>query len=123
MEKKKNLCAMIPESLHTQARVEQETLELTLSQYVEMVLREHFERRGKVMDGKTRTLAFQVSEELFGRIKEYLKKTGLSQKDFIIGLIERALEEEESMEAETEELPGTEEREETQEAFEAEEAI
>ncbi|WP_455617009.1 4-oxalocrotonate tautomerase [Eisenbergiella sp.] len=95
MEKKKNLCAMIPESLHTQARMEQETLELTLSQYVEMVLKEHFEG-GKVMDGKTRTLAFQVSEELFGRIKEHLKKTGMSQKDFVIRLIEQALEEEET---------------------------
>ena len=38
MEKRKNLCAMIPESLHTQARTEQETLELTLSQYVELSL-------------------------------------------------------------------------------------
>ena len=48
------------------------------------------------MDGKTRTLAFQVSEELFGKIKEHLKKTGLSQKDFVIGLIEQALTEAEA---------------------------
>ena len=96
MEKRKNLCAMIPESLHTQARTEQETLELTLSQYVEMVLKEHFEKGGKTMDGKTRTLAFQVSEELFGKIKEHLTQTGLSQKDFVIGLIEQALTEAEA---------------------------
>ena len=48
MENRKNLCAMIPESLHTQARTEQEKLELTLSQYVEMVLKEHFEMGGKM---------------------------------------------------------------------------
>ena len=42
-ERKKNLCAMIPESLHARARTEQEKMELTLSQYVEMVLNEHFE--------------------------------------------------------------------------------
>ena len=48
------------------------------------------------MEGKIKTLAFQVSEELFGRIKEHLKKTGLSQKDFVIGLIEQALEEAET---------------------------
>ena len=47
MENRKNLCAMIPESLHTQARTEQEKLELTLSQYVEMVLKEHFEMGGR----------------------------------------------------------------------------
>lgn len=103
MEKRKNLCAMIPESLHTQARTEQEKLELTLSQYVEMVLKEHFEKGGKAMDGKTRTLAFQVSEELFGKIKEHLKKTGLSQKDFVIGLIEQALAEAEAAGPDTEE--------------------
>lgn len=101
MENRKNLCAMIPESLHTQARTEQEKLELTLSQYVEKVLKEHFEMGGKAMDGKTRTLAFQVSEELFGRIKEYLKKTGLSQKDFVISLIEQALAEAENAEPDT----------------------
>ena len=92
---------MIPESLHTQARTEQEKLELTLSQYVEMVLKEHFEMGGKAMDGKTRTLAFQVSEELFGRIKGHLKKTGLSQKDFVISLIEQALAEAENAEPDT----------------------
>lgn len=96
MEKRKNLCAMIPESLHTQARREQEKLDLTLSQYVEMVLKEHFEMGGKGMEGKMRTLAFQVSEELFGKIKEHLKKIGMSQKDFVISLIEQALTEAET---------------------------
>lgn len=102
MENRKNLCAMIPESLHAQARMEQEKLELTLSQYVEMVLKEHFEMGGKAMDGKTRTLAFQVTEELFGRIKDNLKKTGLSQKDFVISLIEQALAEAEAAEPDAE---------------------
>lgn len=91
MEKRKNLCAMIPESLHNQVRTEQEKMALTLSQYVEMVLKEHFETGGKAMEGKTRTLAFQVSEELFSRIKAHLAKTGMSQKDFVIRLIEQAL--------------------------------
>ena len=48
---------------------------------------------------KMRTMAFQVSEEFFQRIKEYLMRyeqtygKKLSQKDFVIGLIEQALEE------------------------------
>lgn len=48
---------------------------------------------------KTRTLAFQIDEELFQRIKRYLererKRTGrkLSQREFVIGLIEDALRE------------------------------
>ena len=55
---------------------------------------------------KGRTLAFQVSEELFQRVKEYLERfekvhhRRLTQKEFIIGLIEQALEEaEEEFEA------------------------
>ena len=48
---------------------------------------------------KMRTMAFQVSEEFFQRIKDYLTRyeqtydKKLSQKDFVIGLIEQALEE------------------------------
>ena len=37
-EKKKNLCAMIPESLHIKVREEQEQLALTLSEYVEKII-------------------------------------------------------------------------------------
>lgn len=42
---------------------------------------------------ETKTMAIQISEELFGRLKEHLKTTGMSQKQFIIMLIERALDE------------------------------
>ena len=88
MEKRKNLCAMIPEELHGRVKQEQEALALTLAQYVEMVLEEHFKKGGKEMGNGTRTLAFQVSEELFGRVKGYLAKhPGLSQREFVIGLI------------------------------------
>ena len=53
MEKRKNLCAMIPETLYTQVCSEKEQLELTLSQYVERILKEHFEG-GKAMANGTR---------------------------------------------------------------------
>ena len=96
MENRKNLCAMIPESLYTKVGEEKEKLALNLSQYVEMIKNEHF-KGGKAMANGTRTLAFQVSEELFMRIKEYLKQTGQSQKDFVIGLIETALSEAEKV--------------------------
>lgn len=74
METRKNLCAMIPESLHNQVRTEQGKTELTLSQYVEKVLKEYFEMGGQVMDGKERTLAFQVSEELSDASKHTLRR-------------------------------------------------
>lgn len=90
-ERKKNLCAMIPESLHSRVRAEQEQLALTLSEYVEKIIREHFEGGTKAMANGTGTLALQISEELFFRLKEHLSKHGMTQKEFIIGLIETAL--------------------------------
>ena len=52
---------------------------------------EHFEGGAKNMGNTNRTIAFQVPEELFDRLKDYLAKHGLKQKDFILGLIEREL--------------------------------
>ncbi len=49
----------------------------------------------------SRTLAFQVSEDLFQRLKQHLERetarTGrkLTQRQFILGLIEKALDESE----------------------------
>ena len=100
MEGKRNLCAQIPIPLHEKVRQEQEHLGKTLSEYVEQILTEHFEG-GRIMAG-TRTMAIQISEELFQRLKDYLSKDHVSQKQFIIGLIEKALEEAERAE-ETEE--------------------
>ena len=59
------------------------------------------------MTGDTRTLATQIPEELFERLKAYLKKNGLKQRQFIIGLIEDALEEDKV--EDTAEQPETEE--------------
>ena len=111
MEAKKNLCAMIPADLHAKVIAEKEELDLkTLGEYVEMVLTEHFEG-GKITMTATKTLAFQITEELDQRLKNIIaaeKKRGkkISQKDFVIGLIEQALaayEAQSQSEGETEE--------------------
>ena len=58
------------------------------------------------MSGKTRTMAFQIPEELFQRIKAHLERktqrTGrkLTQREFVLGLIEEALNEAERLAAE-----------------------
>lgn len=98
MENMKNLCAPIPEALHAQVMQEKDQLGQTLSEYVQQVLNEHFNGKdGKAMD-KTRTMAFQIPEELFLQLKEYLQKHGLKQKEFVIGLIQQALAEDETPE-------------------------
>ena len=41
----------------------------------------------------TRTVAFQVPEELFERFKEYLSKHGIKQNAFFLDCIQQALAE------------------------------
>ena len=103
METSKNLCALIPLALHNRVREEQEKSGQTLSAYITNVLTSYYEREENAMKiNDKRTLAFQVSEELYQRIKDHLarekERTGrrLSQRDFVLGLIEQALEEAEA---------------------------
>ena len=95
----KGVTCKIPLDLHNRISEEIRETESTMSKFIEMIIQEHYEKgAGKVM-AKGRTLAFQVSEELFQRVKEYLERfekvhhRRLTQKEFIIGLIEQALEE------------------------------
>ena len=102
----KGVTCKIPVDLHNQISEEIREKESTMSKFIEMIIREHYERGAEKGMGKNRTLAFQVSEELFQRVKEYLERyeqvysRRLTQREFIIGLIEQALEEaEEEFEA------------------------
>ena len=112
MEGKKNLCAMIPAELHAKIMAEKEEWELnTLAEYVERIFVEHFEGGNSMKAERTlavqipaelfdrqismkaeRTLAVQIPAELFERLKEYLVAHNLKQKQFLIQLIESALE-------------------------------
>ena len=92
MEKFKNLCGQIPEELHNKVRTEQESLGLTLGKYLEQVLTAHFAAPAPAVRGGDRTLAFQVPEVLFQQVKQYLEAhKPLSQKAFVVGLLENAL--------------------------------
>ena len=42
--------------------------------------------------GPMRTIAVQVSEEMYQKIKEYLKRHGISQKEFLNELLEKEIE-------------------------------
>lgn len=96
MEQKKNLCAQIPISLHTRIREKQTKAEQSLSEYITEILTQYF-KGGSSMAG-TRTLAVQISEELFQKLKDYLaaesERQGrkISQKEFLLNLIQQALE-------------------------------
>ena len=106
----KNICGKIPVELHEKLKLEVEELGISIPKYLEMVIEEHMTRKGeKTNMADLRTVAVQVTEDLFSRLKAVLAKNGMKQKDFLIGLIEEAIEKEEAKwKAESEEAEETE---------------
>lgn len=120
MAEMKNICGKIPVELHEKVRAEIEEKETSTQIFIRQVIEEHFNRlEGKGEESKEkRTLAVQVTEELFQRVKWVVAKEGIKQKDFIIRIIEKAVEE---VEAKWQELEQPEETVETDRLEEAEE--
>lgn len=106
----KNICGKIPVELHEKLKLEVEELGISIPKYLEIVIEEHMTRKGEKTDmANSRTVAVQVTEELFSRLKAVLAQNGMKQKDFLIGLIEEAIEKEEAKwKAESEEAEETE---------------
>ena len=109
MAETKNLCAQIDLSLHTKVCEEREKAGQTTSQYITQLLVKYYEM--KENGGKSdmanignRVMAFQISEELFQRIKRHLERESdrlgrrVTQREFILDLIEEALAKAESEE-------------------------
>ena len=120
MAEMKNLCGKIPVELHEKVRAEIEERETSTQIFIRQVIEEHFNRlenKGEESMEK-RTLAVQVTEELFQRVKWAVTKEGIKQKDFIIRIIEKAVEE---VEAKWKELEQPEENAETDRLEEAKE--
>ena len=108
MAEMKNICGKIPVELHEKVRAEIEERETSTQIFIRQVIEEHFNRlenKGEESMEK-RTLAVQVTEELFQRVKWAVTKEGIKQKDFIIRIIEKAVEE---VEAKWQELEQSEE--------------
>ena len=96
MAQTRNLCAQLPLDLHAKVCEAREQSGLTTAQYITSLLTEYYamkENGGKevMMNGKTRTLAFQIDEDLFNRIKAHLERetqrTGkkYTQREFVLG--------------------------------------
>ena len=88
----KNICGKIPLDLHTKVRAEIEQQGISTQQFLQKVIEEHFMEKG-VDSMAARTIAVQVTEELFGRLKAAVAWKGCKQKDFLIGIIEKAVAE------------------------------
>lgn len=101
MPETRNLCAQLPLDLHQRVCEAREAAGLTTAQYITNLLLEYYEMKengGKtIMAANTRTMAFQISEELFQRIKAHLERESarlgrkVTQREFVLGVIEGAL--------------------------------
>ena len=104
MAETKNLCAQISIDLHRKICDAKDQAGLTTAQYITNLLTEYFEMKenggtAAMTNSTTRTMAFQIPEVFFQRIKAHLDRetarTGhkLTQREFVLGLIEQALNE------------------------------
>ena len=106
MEQTKGLSCQIPESLHAQVTAERIAANQSLSEYITDLLINYYENGGKNDMAQTRTMAFQIDEDLFQRIKDYLARESerqgrkVTQREFVLGLIEDALRQAEQEAAE-----------------------
>ena len=93
-DEKKGLTVKIDAELHAQVRNYVESHGITLAEFVSQALDDELhpkQQMGGTMENN-RTIAFQVSEELYRQIKEYLNAHHMTQKEFMIGLIQQELE-------------------------------
>ena len=114
---KKGITVKIDAELHAEVRQYLEQHSMTMADFVTMALQDELhpkieQKEEKSME-KMRTLAFQVPEDLFQKIKDYLHRNNMTQRQFVIGLIENEIERDlTERQAQTEEQEPTEDQDE-----------
>ena len=100
-DEKKGITVKIDAALHAEIREYLERHEgMTMAEFITLAVDDELhpkiqQKEGNNM-GNMRTMAFQVPEELFQRIKDYLHRNNMSQKEFVLGLIETELDREQA---------------------------
>jgi len=100
-DEKKGITVKIDADLHAEIREYLEQHEgMTMAEFITLAVDDELhpkiqQKEGNNM-GNMRTMAFQVPEELFQRIKDYLHRNNMSQKEFVLGLIETELDREQA---------------------------
>ena len=108
---KKGITVKIDAELHAEVRQFLDNHEMTMAEFVTLALQDELHPKLNIQEDKNmsnmRTLAFQVPEELFQKIKDYLQRNHMTQKEFVIGLIENEIERDLTQRAGQEEQPET----------------
>ena len=102
MPEMKGITVKIPADLHAKVKAYLEDHGMTMGEFIaqavdnELHPKIQITQEDKNME-RMRTLAFQVPDSLFQRVKAYLERNHLTQKQFVIGLIEAELEQDEAL--------------------------
>ena len=95
-EEKKGITVKIDADLHAEVKAYVESQGLTMAEFVSKALDDELHPKMNMIGGTTmekmRTMAFQVPEDLFQKIKDYLNRNHMTQKDFVLGLITKEID-------------------------------
>ena len=94
----KGITVKINAALHAEVRQYLEENNMTMAEFVARALDDELHPKMKE-DAKmenTRTIAFQVPEDLFQRLKDYLRRNEITQRQLLVTLIEEELEREQT---------------------------
>lgn len=127
---KKGITVKIDADLHAQVRQYIEANGMTMAEFVSKALDDELHPKMNIKEkkymGNMRTMAFQVPEDLFQQIKDYLERHNMTQKQFVLGLIQDELDrdyEEQQAMAEKQEQSDDEPAEDEEEALDNDEEL
>ncbi len=131
---KKGITVKIDADLHAQVRQYIEANGMTMAEFVSKALDDELHPKMNIKEekymGNMRTMAFQVPEDLFQQIKDYLERHNMTQKQFVLGLIQdeldRDFEERQAMaekQEQSDDEPDDEPDEDEEEAFDDDEEL
>lgn len=97
---KKGITVRIDADLHAEVSQYLRDHGMTMAEFVSLALDDELHPKYQMKEGNSmanmKTIAVQVPEDLFQRIKEYLQRNNMTQRQFLIGLIEDELEREQT---------------------------
>lgn len=100
-DEKKGITVKIDADLHAEIREFIEANGMTMAEFVSQALYNELHPKIQPQEvkymGPTRTMAFQMPEDMFQRLKDYLHRHGVTQKEFVLGLVEAEIRRDEEL--------------------------
>ncbi len=104
-DEKKGITVKIDADLHAEIREFIEQNGMTMAEFVSQALYNELHPKIQPQEvknmGPTRTMAFQMPEDMFQKLKDYLHRHNITQKQFVLGLVEAELKRDQELRAET----------------------